>query len=192
PAQDQGPEPPGVPRGVQRVPHRDQDGERAHESGERVGDLALDRGFPGPRDQVHDHLAVDGRLEERALADHLVAQRTRVRDVPVVHQGEVTLVVARDDRLRVLEARAAGRRITGMAEGGPARQLTKHGIVESVRDQPGRLDDARPAVVDRADPGGLLAPVLKRVEPEEHRLRGVFQTRYRYDPTHIYFIPPLM
>src|SRR5207237_10624758 len=80
---------------------------------------------PGRAVLVGDHLRHDlgvarGR-EPHALARELIAEVARVDAVAVVRDRELAEPVARDhQRLRVLDARAAGRRVAGMAGRGAA------------------------------------------------------------------------
>ena len=76
--------------------------------GERVLDLLIDRGCARLRDEMDDDLGIDGRLEQRAILDQRVAQDAGIRDVAVVDERQVALVVADEERLGVDEARPAG------------------------------------------------------------------------------------
>jgi len=184
PPQHERPEPPGIPGGVQRFAHRDQERIRALHPGERVRDLLFDRVPPRAGDEVNDHLGVDRRLEERTLRNHLRPERARVRQITIVDQRQVALVIPHHDRLGVRQAGPAGRRITNVTERDPTRQPPQRLVVERLGHQPGRLVDPRHAILDGADPGGFLTPVLQRIKAEEHQLGRVIDSRNAYDSAH--------
>ena len=76
------------------------------------------------------------------------------------------------NRLRVLDAAVAGRRIPHVTDGAHARQPVDRGFVEVVGDVAQGLVDLQPRAVGRGDADGLLAAVLQRVQPEVGQVGG--------------------
>src|SRR5919109_880383 len=141
---------------------------------------------------MDDDLAIDSGLQQRALAHERFAQHAGIRDVAVVHQAEVALMVAHQDRLRVDEAFAASRGITHVTEGGAAGQMREHAAAEARHDQAVRLLHACAAFrVDGQDAGRLLTTVLQRVQPQVCVLRRSIEPGYAYNTAHLLSVSPV-
>ena len=125
-------------------------------------------------DQVGQDLAVGGRLEEAALVLEVLAQQVRIDDVAVVRQGEVTRIVAEEERLHVLDAAASGRRVAHVADGHAAAERRELRLVEHLGHQTAPLDAAQPAVVTHGhDAGPLLPAVLQRMQAVVGQRSGI-------------------
>ena len=74
------------------------------------------------RDQMQDHLGVGGRLDDRAVAHELAAQRQAVGQVAVVADREAAAVEFGEQRLHVAQDGLAGGRIAHVADRRRARQ----------------------------------------------------------------------
>ena len=66
---------------------------------------------------MQDDFGVAARLEDRAVADELVAQLARVDEVAVVGDGDLAVGAVDQERLRVLELALAGGRVARVADG---------------------------------------------------------------------------
>ena len=125
---------------------------------------------------------VRARREDRALLFQLGADLVGVHEVAVVRDGERALVRVVDDGLSVLEERLARRRIPHVADRRGAGQAGEPCFVEDVRDVSHLLLDGHALARPRDDSGGLLPPVLHRIEPEVRQVRGVRVTVDAEDP----------
>ena len=82
-----------------------------------------------------------------------------------------------DDRLGVRPVRAAGRRVARVADRDLARQRRELLLVEDLRDETHLAEHGDPPPSETAMPGGLLAAVLEREEPEVRETRDVALAR---------------
>ncbi len=143
------------------VAHRYDGGEGSLTLRESVPYLGLDRVLPGPSDEVHDHLGVRRRLEERPLLDERLPQLLSVGEIAVVRDREVAPGVPNHDRLRVLRAASPCGRVPHVSHGARALERVEVLRGEDVRDEPGPLPHSRDAVVvDHTDARRLLTSVL--------------------------------
>ena len=92
---------------------------------ERVGDAVLDGDLLADRDEVDEHLGVGVALEDRAARLELGAELFGVREVAVVADRERAARVVDGDGLRVLDVRAAGRRVAHVADGDAPGELAR-------------------------------------------------------------------
>ena len=116
-------------------------------------------------DQRGDDLRVGGRAEPDALGGELVVQLDGIDQVAVVRQRDGAAVVA-VDRLRVLPAAGAGRRVAHVADRHVAGERLEAALVEHLGDQPQLALGRDVAALAGRDAGRLLAAVLERVERE--------------------------
>ena len=119
--------------GVQRAADGQHQGVGALDALQRVEDLVFDLPRLGAGDEVHQHLAVRGGLEDRALVHEIGAQLDGVGEVAVVAEGQRALAVAREDRLGVGEDRAAGGGVAGVADRDVAGEPGEDRLGEDVR-----------------------------------------------------------
>ena len=138
---------------------------------ERVDQPILGMRLARAREQVHDHLGVRRRGEDRAAPFELAADRAGVHQVAVVRDRERAAVGRRAERLRVAQARLAGRRVAHVADRVTAGQLAQDLLVEHVADEAHRAVDEVLLAVRRRDARALLAAVLERVETEVGEMR---------------------
>jgi hypothetical protein len=101
-----------------------------------------------------------------------------------VYEGEVALVIAHDDRLRVGKAGAASGRVTGVPQRDAAAQPAQDLIIEGVAGTAVRLVQGGDAIVHCADAGCLLSAVLQSIQPEEGCLRRTVDSGYANDSAH--------
>ena len=170
-AERERPEAVRIARRDQRVVGEHHEAEGALHARERVDQAVLEVRLARAREQVHDHLRVGARGEDRAAALELAADRAGVHQIAVVRDRERTAVGGRAERLRVAQARLAGRRVAHVADRVPARQLAQDLLVEDVGDEAHRAVHEVLAPVRGRDAGALLAAVLERVEAEVGEVR---------------------
>jgi hypothetical protein len=162
------------------IAHRDQpvvgqDGQRIGAAGlaNRFDQRALDRVGLGPRVQVQEDLRVAGGLEDRSLADEVVAQLARVDEVAVVADGNLAVHAIADQRLGVDEPALAGGRVADVPDRVGAGQLGERRFVERVGHLPHDLQDVDRVARGGRDAGALLSAVLERVQAEVHEVGGL-------------------
>ncbi len=114
-------------------------------------------------DQCGDHLGVGARSE--TLADRL-AERLRVDEIAVVAECDRAHAAVVEQRLRVLPAAAAGRRVARVADRELAVEAGQAPLVEHLRDQAEVAKRCQPALLADRDSGRLLAAVLQCVQAE--------------------------
>src|ERR1019366_3378007 len=131
---------------------------------------------------MEKHFRVRARRENRALFLQLGADLAGVYEVAVVRDRERTLVRVVHDGLRVLEERLARRRIPDVADRRGAGQAGEPSLVEDVGDVSHPLLDRDPVSGPCDDAGGLLSPVLHRVEAEIRQIRGIRVAEDAEDP----------
>ncbi len=102
-ADEHGPEAARIHRCIDRSPDSDHQRVRAIHLLECVADLPLHRGRRGASDQVNEHLVVDFRLEEGAVADESFPEFNRVGQVAVVGHRHRTGVIIDEIRLGVCQ-----------------------------------------------------------------------------------------
>ena len=121
-------------------------------------------------------------MEQAAFVFEVAAQQLRIDDVAVVRQREIARVVTEKERLDVLNAAAAGRGVTHVADGHRTFQGRQLLFVENLGHQSLALDAAEGAVlIHRNDAGTLLPAVLQGVEAVVSQRRGV---RHPVDAEH--------
>lgn len=150
-----------------RLVHEDE-AERAAQSRQHLHRGRLD-GEVGAAGQQHRH---EGRVVGRAVGRQppvgdLALEIRRVDQVAVVSEGDRRAGAGRPEgRLGVLPGRAAGGGVARVADGHVPAQARQRRLVEDLRDQAEILVDDDTRAVAHRDTGGLLAPVLQRVETE--------------------------
>ena len=93
-------------------------------------------GIEADGDQVDEHLAVGGGLEQAAAADQGAAQHMGVGQVAVMRHGEAAELEIGVERLHVAQDGVAGGGVAVVADGDAAGQLGDHlGVAEIVADQ---------------------------------------------------------
>ena len=122
---------------------------------------------------MQDDLGVAARLEDRAVADELVAQLARVDEIAVVRDGDLSVRAVDQERLRVLELALAGRRVARVADGRCGRQRLERRLVERLGDLAHAARTRIRFAVGGGDAGALLAAVLERVEAEVGEVGGL-------------------
>ena len=65
---------------------------------------------------MQDDFSIAAGLEDRSIADQLVAQLEGVDEVAVVSNGDLAMGAVDEERLRVLELALAGGRIAGVPD----------------------------------------------------------------------------
>ena len=142
--------------------------------GGQCRDDALDQRLAsGAGNQVHDHLGVDGGLEDRAARLELLAQIEGVDQVAVVRDGEAAVGELDHERLRVLQQRAAAGRVAIVADGGRAGEAAEDLVVEDVGDQSEAAVRQQQVAVGGDDARALLAAVLQGVQAEVGEIGGL-------------------
>ena len=112
-------------------------------------------------DGVDQDLGIVRGTENAAVQLDLAAQLARVYEVAVVRNGEVALDMGDGDRLCILAARVAGRRVADMADRHGTRHPVERFLVENRADQTNVLMAVDHAVFVDGDAGCLLTAVLQ-------------------------------
>ena len=117
-------------------------------------------------DDIGDHFAVGGGVEDGAALLQPVSQLIGIGQIPVVGQGHPAFMVIDDDGLSVALAVGAGGSIADVSHddvAGP--QLFDALLWENLVDQPlVAIGGKHPVIIDR-DPRALLPPVLEGKQP---------------------------
>ena len=159
-----------IARGDQTVIGQKRHGKRAAHLLKRV-DHPVEQGIrAGMSDQMDDHLAVGGGLEDRAVGLKFVPDHLRVDQIPVVGQGQIAEGKVDHDRLGVLEIAGAGGRIAVVPDCRTAREPLQALFREDVCDQPHRLLLIELVTITGHDSGAFLPAVLERVQAEIHEV----------------------
>src|SRR5438552_2865625 len=146
---------------------------RAAELRQRARKPLVPRGTALVRDDLRDHLGVARGRKADALARKLVAEIARVDAIAVVAYRELAQRVGADDHgLRVLDARAAGRRVARVADRRAAAEQAEVGLAEDLTDEAHTAHQSQVAAGGRREPRGFLAAVLERIEREENEPGG--------------------
>jgi hypothetical protein len=157
---------------AQRVAHADQllvgqgdQGVAALDLGHRVDEAVDHLGLPRAGDQVKDHLAVRGRLEDGPVGDQFLPQEQEVGQVAVVADGDAAGLEVGEHRLDVADAAAAGGGVAGVADGVGAGQAA-HGVgaAEGFADLAHVALGVEALAVEGGDAAGLLAAMLQGVQ----------------------------
>ena len=133
----------------------------AHDGFERVGAVSI----AGTGEQMQNDLAVDGRLENRALLFEFGAQPRGVGEIAVVADGDLAARAIDDERLGVLDIGTAGGGVADVADGEMAGQRAENVFVEHLADEPHALVGAQVDAVRGGDARAFLAAMLQRVQP---------------------------
>ena len=126
---------------------------------------------------MQDDFGVAAGLEDRAVADQLVAQLAGVDEVAVVRDGDLAVRAVDQERLRVLELALARGRIARVPDRDVPGQRLQRLLVERFGHVPHRARDAQLLAVGAADAGALLAAMLERVEAEVGEVGGLRDAR---------------
>src|SRR5437899_4500274 len=168
---------------VERRGREDHERPRATQLRQRARKPLVPRRAALVRDDLRDHLRVARGRKAHALARKLVAEIARVDAIAVVAYRELAQRVGADDHgLRVLDARAAGRRVARVADRRAAAEQAEVGLAEDLTDEAHTAHQSQVAAVGRRDPRGFLAAVLERIEREENEPRGFRRIRGRRIP----------
>src|SRR5574339_1024629 len=100
-----------IPRGDDGIVGEQYDGEGPTDLAERVDDPGQQGVGPRMRDEVDDHLAVGGGLENGAVRFELIAKHLRIDEISVVRQSKIAEGKIDRERLNVLKIMATGGRI---------------------------------------------------------------------------------
>ena len=118
------------------------------------------------REQRGDHLRVGGRVEPDAGREELVPERRRVDEVAVVPERDGARRAVVHDRLGVRPVRATRRRVARVPDRDLAGERRELLLVEDLRHEAHLAQHRDAPALGDGDPGGLLAAMLEREEPE--------------------------
>ena len=156
-----------------RVGHRDE-GIGAHDLFEGVHQPVHHRILRRGGDQVDDDLGVGGGMEKASALDQCAADPSRIGEVAVMPDREPARGQVREQRLDVPQHRLARGRIAVVADRAVAGQATDHLLVaEILAHLSGRVMAVEPVAVEGNDAGGLLPPMLQRMQAERRKRGGV-------------------
>ena len=163
-----------VAHGEEGVGREDDEGVGALDASHHVGD-ALRPGVAGREgEDAGDDLGVGRGGELVALLLQVGAQRLGVDEVAVVAEGDLAVGAGDAERLGVLQAAGAGRRVAVVADGDVAAEVTEVLFVEDLGDEAHAGVDVKLVAVGCGDARALLASVLERVEAVEGHSCHVF------------------
>src|SRR6185369_10421913 len=111
-----------------------------------------------------------------ALPFHLVPERERVHEIPVVADRDLALAIVHDERLRVRELAPARRGVAVVADRDRSAEVLQRATREDVGHEAQSLVLAILHAVGRDDAGALLAAVLEGVEPGVGEPRRVLRS----------------
>ncbi len=151
---------------------------------ERFHDGFLDGGRLRSRVQMQDDFGVGGRLEDGAIAHHLVLQLAGIDEISVVTDGNLTVSAIDKERAGIGGTTLAGGRIAHVPHGQTSREAAEHGLVEGLVDVGHGARDVQALAVRRGDAGALLSAMLESVEAEIGHVRGFEMT---VNPEHAAF-----
>ena len=114
--------------------------------------------------QFADHVGV--RPDRVPVEAELVGQLDRVRQVPVVAEGEAGVARRAVDRLGVVPGAGAGRGVADLADGQVAVQRGQAALVEDLGDEAHVLHHGDRLAVAHGDAGRLLTAVLEGEKSE--------------------------
>src|SRR5262249_35570510 len=103
---------------------------------QRLDDRVDDVTASGAGDPVQHDFGVGGRREDRALHFELVAGFGRIGQIAVVAERHLTEAAFDQERLRLVDADLAGRRITHVADGRAPGQSGEGLLLKDVVDMP--------------------------------------------------------
>ena len=190
PPQDQRPHAERVAHADQRLLAQHHQRVRAQHLLQCVGQPVGDAGVEADGDQVDEHLAVGGGLEDAASTHQGAAQAGGVGEVAVVADRQAAELELGIERLHVADQGSASGGVTVVADRGVARQGADDArVTEHVADQAQSLVGVEPAVrsvLGKGDDAGrLLAPVLQRMQTERRHRAGIVRVP---DPEHAAFL----
>jgi hypothetical protein len=137
--------------------------DRAQRLNEAVDEVAA----LGLRHQMQDHLGIGGGLHHGAAPHELAAQGQAVGQVAVVADREPAGIELGEQRLHVAQNGLAGGGVADMADSGIAGEAFDHlAAGKGVADEAQAPLGMKPASVEGNDSRGLLAAVLKGVQPQ--------------------------
>src|SRR5271154_4639655 len=181
PAQTQRPESPRIANRINLIARQQQQRIRALHLVQRIRDRARQVSRLAPRDQMHDHFGITGRLKNGSAMLQFLAQLDRVGQVAVVPQRDFSLVAVNHHRLRVHQDVVARCRIPGVPDRCVARQPRNHIRRENFLHQPERLVYVHLRAIGRSYPRRFLPAMLQRIKPQVRHLR---RFRVPKDPEH--------
>ena len=151
----------------QRLVGQGDQGIGADDAPQGVDQTVLDGGIERDGDEVDEHLAIGGGLEQAAALDQLAVQRLGVGEVAVMGDRETTEYEIGIKRLDIPQNGVARGGVTIMADRDPAGQRCDDlGVAEIIADQAHAAMGVEARTVISDDPRGLLAPMLQRVQTE--------------------------
>src|SRR5262245_56537080 len=133
---------------------------------QRLDDRVDDVPLPGAGDPVQHDFGVGGRRKDRAFHLEPKSGLGRVGQISIVAERDLTEAAFDTERLSLVYADLARRRITHVADGGAPGQPGKALLLKDVVDVPHPALGAQPRAVRGNYPGRLLAAVLQRVQAE--------------------------
>ena len=146
----------------------------AFDLAQRLDEPLDDARTAAARDEMQDDFGVGGRLEDRAIADEIAAQRQAVGQIAVMGDGEAAGADFGEQRLDIAQNGFAGGRIAHMADGAAAGQaFDGRGFGEMFADKAEPAFRIEPVAVEADDARRFLSAMLQGVQAERgDRRRG--------------------
>ena len=141
---------------------------------ERVDQAVDDGGVERDGDEVDEHLAIRGALEQAAAADKLAVQQVRVGQVPIMGDRKAAELEIGVKRLDVTEHGVAGGGVAVVTDGRRAGQAGNDlGVAVIVTDEAEATMTVKTPPIVGDDAGGLLTAMLQGVQTKRRDGRGV-------------------
>src|SRR5499426_2878736 len=150
---------------------------------QRLDDRVDDVPLSGAGDPVQHDFGVGGRRKDRAFHLEPISGLGSVGQISVVAERDLTEAAFDQERLCLVYAYLAGRRITHVADGGAPGQSGKALLLKDVIDMPHPALGAQRRAVSGDYPGRLLAAVLQRVQAEIGQARRFLMAENAEDTT---------
>ena len=133
--------------------------------------------------EVRNHLGIGLGVEDVPFRFEGLLQLPEVLDDPVQHDSKL-LLVATDERMRVLLRDPAVRRPARMPEPGRGlRAVGAGGLLQSLEIADGP-DVIEAVLLEQREPGGVVASVLEALEAAEEKTFRLAPTDVSDDPAH--------
>src|SRR5258706_2221453 len=131
---------------------------------------------------MQDDLGIRRRLEDGAIANHLLFELGRIDEIAVVADRNLAVGAIDYERTGIDEQPPAGRRVPHVADGHRSDEAAERDLVKRLVDVGHLARDVDLTPVRRRDAGALLAAMLERVEAEVRHVGGFGVTEDAKDP----------
>ena len=174
PPQNQRPHPQRVARADQRILGQRHQRIGPHHLPQRIGQPIHHGGKPAHRDQVNEHFAIGGGLEQAAPPHQRPAQNGRIGQIAVMRHRQPAKGEIGIQRLHIAQHHIARGGIPVMADGSMALQPVHHPLILKILPhQPDAAMRVEALAIMGDDAGRCLAAMLQRMQPERGQRPGI-------------------